>query len=211
MMERFLECCSTSVQEVLRAQELGASRIELCEQLEVGGVTPGTELLEQVLRVSTIPVNVLVRPRGGDFHFNEREIRTMLGSIRLCRQLGANAVVAGALDRDGQIDTATMERLVAEAEGLRFTFHRAFDVCSDPLKSFETIMALGCDTLLTSGQKADAFQGRFLIADLVRRGRGRITVMPGGGVRPGNIEQIARDTGAEQFHASFSYFRTIEE
>ncbi len=205
-MEYFLESCCTDVEQIRRAQEAGARRIELCEKLAVGGVTPSAELLKAAISVAKVPVNVLVRPRGGDFIFSAAEADTMLRDIELCREAGAAAVVIGALDSRGDVDMPLMRRLCDAASGLSVTFHRAFDVCADPLAAFEDVLALGCDRLLTSGHESDAFKGRFFIAELVERAAGRIIVMPGCGVRRSNIARIAADTGAVEFHASSAFF-----
>ena len=205
-MEYFLESCCTDVEQIRRAQEAGARRIELCEKLAVGGVTPAAELLKAAISVATVPVNVLVRPRGGDFIFSAAEADTMLRDIELCREAGAAAVVIGALDSRGEVDMPLMRRLCDAASGMSVTFHRAFDVCADPLAAFEDVLALGCDRLLTSGHESDAFKGRFFIAELVERAAGRIIVMPGCGVRRSNIARIAADTGAVEFHASSAFF-----
>ncbi|MDY2858046.1 MAG: copper homeostasis protein CutC [Candidatus Cryptobacteroides sp.] len=205
-MEYFLESCCTDVEQIRRAQEAGARRIELCEKLAVGGVTPSAELLKAAISVAKVPVNVLVRPRGGDFVFSAAEADTMLRDIELCREAGAAAVVIGALDSRGDVDMPLMRRLCDVASGMSVTFHRAFDVCADPLAAFEDVLALGCDRLLTSGHESDAFKGRFFIAELVERAAGRIIVMPGCGVRRSNIARIAADTGAVEFHASSAFF-----
>ena len=205
-MEYFLESCCTDVEQIRRAQEAGARRIELCENLAVGGVTPAAELLKAAISVAKVPVNVLVRPRGGDFVFSAAEADTMLRDIELCREAGAAAVVIGALDSRGEVDMPLMRRLCDAASGMSVTFHRAFDVCADPLAAFEDVLALGCDRLLTSGHESDAFKGRFFIAALVERAAGRIIVMPGCGVRRSNIARIAADTGAVEFHASSAFF-----
>lgn len=205
-MEHFLESCCTDVEQIRRAQEAGARRIELCEKLAVGGVTPSAELLKAAISVAKVPVNVLVRPRGGDFVFSAAEADTMLRDIELCREAGAAAVVIGALDSRGDVDMPLMRRLCDAASGMSVTFHRAFDVCADPLAAFEDVLALGCDRLLTSGHESDAFKGRFFIAELVERAAGRIIVMPGCGVRRSNIARIAADTGAVEFHASSAFF-----
>lgn len=205
-MEYFLESCCTDVDQIRRAQEAGARRIELCEKLAVGGVTPSAELLKAAISVAKVPVNVLVRPRGGDFVFSAAEADTMLRDIELCREAGAAAVVIGALDSRGDVDMPLMRRLCDAASGMSVTFHRAFDVCADPLAAFEDVLALGCDRLLTSGHESDAFKGRFFIAELVERAAGRIIVMPGCGVRRSNIARIAADTGAVEFHASSAFF-----
>lgn len=205
-MEYFLESCCTDVEQIRRAQEAGARRIELCEKLAVGGVTPSAELLKAAISVAKVPVNILVRPRGGDFVFSAAEADTMLRDIELCREAGAAAVVIGALDSRGDVDMPLMRRLCDAASGMSVTFHRAFDVCADPLAAFEDVLALGCDRLLTSGHESDAFKGRFFIAELVERAAGRIIVMPGCGVRRSNIARIAADTGAVEFHASSAFF-----
>lgn len=205
-MEYFLESCCTDVEQIRRAQEAGARRIELCEKLAVGGVTPSAELLKAAISVAKVPVNVLVRPRGGDFVFSAAEADTMLRDIELCREAGAAAVVIGALDSRGEVDMPLMRRLCDAASGISVTFHRAFDVCADPIAAFEDVLALGCDRLLTSGHESDAFKGRFFIAELVERAAGRIIVMPGCGVRRSNIARIAADTGAVEFHASSAFF-----
>ena len=205
-MEYFLESCCTDVEQIRRAQEAGARRIELCEKLAVGGVTPSAELLKAAISVAKVPVNVLVRPRGGDFVFSAAEADTMLRDIELCREAGAAAVVIGALDSRGDVDMPLMRRLCDAASGMSVTFHRAFDVCANPLVAFEDVLALGCDRLLTSGHESDAFKGRFFIAELVERAAGRIIVMPGCGVRRSNIARIAADTGAVEFHASSAFF-----
>ena len=202
-MKYFREACCTGVEAVLAAERTGARRIELCERLELGGVTPSEALLREVLAVTHLPVNVLVRPRGGDFVYDAAEAEQMLSSIRLCRGMGANGVVIGALTPSGGIDLPLMKRLVAAARPLSVTFHRAFDETADPFMALEEIIALGCDRLLTSGHAPDAFAGREMIGELVRRAAGRIVIMAGCGVRPGNIAQIARDSGAPEFHSSF--------
>lgn len=202
-MSWFREACCPSLEAVLAAGRTGACRIELCERLEIGGVTPSEALLRAALAATDLPVNVLVRPRGGDFVYDEAEVQAMLESIRLCRALGAHGVVIGALTPSGAVDLPVMRRLVAAAKGgLSVTFHRAFDETADPLAALEDVIALGCDRLLTSGHAPDAFAGRALIGALVRQAGGRIVVMAGCGVRPGNIGQIARETGAPEFHSS---------
>ena len=201
-MGRFIECCCTSVGEVTEAVAGGASRIELCENLEVGGITPSSRLIRQVLDVCPLPVNVLVRPRGGDFVFSEEEEEQMKQDIRNCKELGVNGVVIGALLGDGSIDTAMMRRLIQAARPLSVTFHRAFDCCKDPFRALEDVIALGCDRLLTSGLASSAYEGRELIARLVSLAGDRIVIMPGAGIRPSNIAEIEKETRAPEYHGS---------
>lgn len=220
-MKYLLECCCTGAADAVTAQRSGASRIELCTRLDIGGVTPSEDLVRQTLlslaeavqRPSyPIPVNVLVRPRGGDFVFSEDEIQEILADIEMCKRLSVsdsfgcehrvNGVVIGALRPDGGIDVATMRRLVAAARPLQVTFHRAFDECADVERGLEDVIALGCERLLTSGHAPDAFSGRLTLARLVRRAAGRIIILAGRGVRPGNIDAIASASSAPEFHSS---------
>ena len=153
-----LEVCCGDMQSVLAAKEGGADRIELCQALEMDGLTPSAEMMAEAIGLG-IPVQVLIRPREGDFVYDEAEIETMLKEIRLAKRLGANGVVIGALKSDGSIDEETIRCLVSEATGMSITFHRAFDVCSQPTEALEQIVSLGCHRLLTSGQAPSAEQG----------------------------------------------------
>lgn len=202
MARRFFECCCTDTGEVLEAAAGGASRIELCENLAAGGVTPSLELLENTLAVCPLPVNVLVRPRGGDFVFTGEERDRMLADIAMCKRMKVNGVVIGALRSDGSVDTGTMRALIEKARPLSVTFHRAFDCCSEPFRALEDIIGLGCDRLLTSGLAASAYEGRELIARLAAAAGGRIVIMPGAGIRPSNIEEIEKVTRAPEYHGS---------
>lgn len=196
-----LEVCCGDMQSVLAAKEGGADRIELCQALEVDGLTPSAEMMAEAIGLG-IPVQVLIRPREGDFVYDEAEIETMLKEIRLAKRLGANGVVIGALKSDGSIDEETIRRLVSEATGLSITFHRAFDVCSQPAEALEQIVSLGCHRLLTSGQAPSAEQGIPLIKRLVEQSGGRLIIMPGAGVNQENARRILSETGAHEIHGS---------
>lgn len=202
-MSLFIESCCASPESVRRAVSAGTKRIELCQDLETGGLTPSEALIREALALAgDIPVNVLVRPREGDFVYTEEEIREMLASIRLCKRLGVNGVVIGALTPRGNVDMATMRRLLAEARPLHITFHRAFDACRDPEEALEELIGLGIERLLTSGHCEDAYTGRFALKALVGQAAGRIVVMPGCGITPSNLQEIATVTGAFEFHGS---------
>ena len=196
-----LEVCCGDMQSVLAAKEGGADRIELCQALEVDGLTPSAEMMAEAIGLG-IPVQVLIRPREGDFVYDEAEVETMLKEIRLAKRLGANGVVIGALRSDGSIDEETIRRLVSEATGLSITFHRAFDVCSQPSEALEQIVSLGCHRLLTSGQAPSAEQGIPLIKRLVEQSGGRLIIMPGAGVNQENARRILSETGAHEIHGS---------
>lgn len=200
--KRFLECCCTDAAEAFEAMKGGAGRIELCEDLPCGGVTPSRSGIEATLNSVNIPVNVLIRARGGNFVYSEDEINAMIESVRMCRNLGVNGVVVGALRKDGSIDTDAVKRLMAEAEGLHVTFHRAFDECSDPFKALEDIIALGCDRLLTAGHASNVNDGEHTLKELNEKAAGRIIILAGSGVRPGNIARLEASTGCKEFHSS---------
>lgn len=202
-VKRILEACCTSAQEAVNARQCGASRIELCEDIAVGGVTPSAENIKETL-LAGLPVNVLVRPREGDFVYSDDETEQILTDIWSCHKYGVSGVVIGALTKDGDIDMPLMKRLVAAAHslGLSVTFHRAFDECRDPFTALEQIIELGCERLLTSGQAPSAYEGRELIAALVQKAAGRIIIMPGAGVNKSNLDEIQQFTGAVEFHGT---------
>ena len=149
----------------MAAKEGGAHRIELCEALELDGLTPSEELMRQTIATG-IPVQVLIRVREGDFVYTPEEVETMAASIRLAKSLGAHGVVIGALTPSGHIDKPAIARMMEEADGMSVTFHRAFDVCKNPTEALEDIIALGCHRLLTSGQQQSAFDGIPLLRQL---------------------------------------------
>lgn len=196
-----LEVCCADIESVWAAKEGGAHRIELCEALELDGLTPSEELIRQTIATG-MPVQVLIRVREGNFVYSSEEVETMAASIRLAKELGAHGVVIGALTPEGQVDKPAIARMMEEAEGMSVTFHRAFDVCRDPLQALEEIIALGCHRLLTSGQQHSAFAGIPLLRQLTTQAAGRIIIMPGAGVNPQNAMHILTETGATEIHGS---------
>lgn len=202
-MKRFIEACCPNLESVGHAIEAGARRIELCENLSCGGLTPPDDMIRMALEIAgKVPVNVLVRPRAGSFVYTGEEVLQMLESIRKCKELGVNGVVIGALKEDGRIDRDVMGLLIKEARPLHITFHRAFDKCIDPCNALEVIIRLGIERVLTSGHKDNAYEGRYALRDLVKQAAGRIVIMPGCGITSDNLEEIAWITGASEFHGS---------
>lgn len=197
-----LEVCVTTPEGACAAAEGGAGRVELCSALGEGGVTPSWGLMRQVRQVPGLRMHVLIRPRGGDFVYSRAEVECMIDDIKAAAECGVDGVVTGALLPTGDIDMDVCRRLVEAAAGMSVTFHRAFDLCRDPFKALDDIMALGCDRLLTSGCASSALAGSGLIADLRIRAAGRLTLLPGGGVNPGNAAEIMRLTGCRELHAS---------
>lgn len=198
---RKLEVCCGDLQSVRAAIEGGAHRVELCEALELDGLTPSEAMMESAIGMG-IPVQVLIRVREGDFVYNKDEICKMRNDIRLARKLGAAGVVIGALMPDGSIDEEATRCMMDEAEGLSVTFHRAFDVCRKPEEALEKIISLGCHRLLTSGQATTAEQGIPMLKKLIEQADGRIIIMPGAGVNPQNASRILEETGALEIHGS---------
>ena len=200
---RIIEVCCSSLGEAREAAAGGARRIELCSAITCGGVTPSHGTIEAIAQANlNIDINVLIRPREGGFCFTEDEITTMCRDIEFCRKTGVHGVVIGALTHDGEIDIEACQRMIEAAGELSITFHRAFDVCRDPHKALEQIISLGCDRLLTSGQKPSAELGTELLAELVKQAAERIIIMPGAGINPQNIALIEQKTAATEFHST---------
>lgn len=201
MRKIFLEICAGDIDSVYAAARGGADRVELCCALSEGGLTPSVGMIEEALAVPGIKVNVLIRPRTGDFVYSDAELRVMVRDIKTCRRLGVNGVVFGALTPYGDIDMKACRSMAEAAGELHKTFHRAFDMCRNPLQAVEDIMALGCDRILTSGQGATAMEGATLIGDL----QGKfpdITFIAAGGVCPENVAEIIEKTSVRELHAS---------
>lgn len=198
-----LEICANSAQSCVEAEAGGAARVELCAAIPEGGTTPSYgEIRTAQALTSSIDINIIIRPRGGDFLYTPAEVQAMLYDIEMAKDLKVNGLVFGCLTKEGDVDVDLLERLMAAASPLPVTFHRAFDACRDPLTALEQIIACGCERILTSGQQPDAVQGIPLIKELVKRAAGRIVIMPGCGVRENNIAHIAVETGAGEFHTS---------
>lgn len=196
-----LEVCIDSVEAAVAASRGGAQRVELCADLLEGGVTPSAGMIASVRRQIGIELFVIVRPRGGDFFYTEPEFEVMQEEIGQARALGVDGLVLGLLTEDCSVDVARTRRLVELAAPLPVTFHRAFDHAPDLEAALENVIATGARRVLTSGGAADAAEGAETIARLVKQARGRIGVMPGGGVRLKNIAKLAA-TGATEFHSS---------
>ncbi|MBC8109718.1 MAG: copper homeostasis protein CutC [Verrucomicrobia bacterium] len=197
-----LEIIATSVYDAFKAENAGANRIELVENLEAGGITPDYGTIILTKKYLKIPVFPMVRPRGGDFVYADDEFELMCADIEICKKAGCDGVVFGLLTRDNQVDTVRCKTLVALARPMEVTFHRAFDVVANAFESLEAIIELGFDRILTSGQANTAWEGRDLIADLIKKAGKRIVIMPGSGIRETNIADLAAITQASEFHSS---------
>ena len=199
-----LEICANSIESVKEASKGGADRVELSDNLYEGGTTPSAGTLIQAKKSSAIPVFVIIRPRGGDFCYDEEEVEVMLRDIEMAKDLGADGMVLGCLKPDGTVDRETCSRLVEACGDLPVTFHRAFDMTRDPLEALEAIRSLGVSRLLTSGQKNKALDGAELIAKLQEEAGKSLKIMAGGGINEQNIAALAQKTNILAFHASMT-------
>ncbi len=197
-----IEVCCYNLESALTAQDAGADRIELCADRHQGGTTPSYGMMEVVKKQLTIPVFVMIRPRGGDFLYAPEEYQVMMHDIQMAKELGINGVVMGVLKPDGRINPIVMEELIDLAKPMQVTFHRAFDLTPDPLESLHDLISLGVDRLLTSGQCTSAFDGRQVITSLIKQAEKKIIVMPGAGINESNVLELLSETGAHEFHIS---------
>ena len=197
-----LEVCCDSLDSVLSAVRGGASRIELCSALTEGGLTPSVGMVREALRISSVPINVLIRPRGGDFLYSPAEWQAMQEDVATMRDLGVHGVVIGGLLADGRIDEEHTAQLVEQAGSLSVTFHRALDMSSDPEAGIASLCEMGVHRLLTSGMAATALEGVARILQWQQQFGERLILMPGCGVNSKNVAEIVRRTGATEVHAS---------
>ncbi|MFA7418820.1 MAG: copper homeostasis protein CutC [Melioribacteraceae bacterium] len=196
------EACVDSVESSLNAQQGGADRIELCADLLEGGITPSYAMLKLVMEKLSISVNVLVRPRGGDFLYTDHEFEVMKKDIEFCKQIGVNGVVIGILNDDGTVDKIRTQELIEVARPMFVTFHRAFDMTRDPIEALSVLIELGVERLLTSGQEANVYKGISTLKKMVEYADNRIVIMPGGGVTETNIKEVVEKTSVNEIHAS---------
>ncbi len=194
------EACVDSIESALAAEQGGADRVELCSDLIEGGLTPSYGVLRVACERLRIGIMAMVRPRGGDFYYSEAEFAAMLHDVRMAREAGANGVVLGILTPDGDVDVERSRRLIEQARPLAVTFHRAFDMTRDPFAALETLIGLGVDRVLTSGQEPSVLEGLDLIAELAACARDRIVIMPGGGITDRNIARIRARVPAAEMH-----------
>ena len=184
------------------AAAAGADRIELCQSLREGGLSPSAGLVAAVRAAVALPIVAMVRPRAGDFLYEADEFATMLADVEHLRRSGVDGIVTGVLTAAGHIDRDRLRELLAAAAPLPVTFHRAFDLCEHAERALDTLLELGVPRLLTSGQANSAPLGAARIASLVQRAAGRLTVIAGAGVRANNVRQLVAATGVREVHLS---------
>lgn len=202
-MENYiLEACVDCVESAIAAREGGATRIELCSDLLIGGVSPSLPLFRQVRKYTDLKIRVLLRPRYGDYCYSEYECDEMEEEVKMFQEEGAEGVVVGALNTDGTLNVEELARLKEAAGPMEIALHRAFDVCRDPFTGLEEMIRLGYDTILTSGQEPTAFEGREMLKKLQEKSRGRIEILAAGGICREIIEKLVPYTGILSYHMS---------
>jgi len=197
-----LEVCANSYESALNAQKGGAQRIELCEDLAVGGLTPNFELSKKVISELNIPVFILIRPRDGDFNYSGEEFEQIKKDIILFKELGCKGIVSGILTKDNNIDISRTRELIELSKPLEFTFHRAFDEVLNPIQALHQLIKLKADRILTSGQAETAVKGLDLLKELINIAENKIIIMPGSGVNINNILEFKK-IGSKEIHGSF--------
>jgi copper homeostasis protein len=197
-----LEVCAFNVQSCMIAESAGAVRVELCDNPIEGGTTPSYGAIKLAREKIAIRLYPIIRPRSGNYFYNEQEYEIIKNDIRICRELGCDGISVGTATINGEIDTEWLKRIVEWAGPLGVTCNRAFDGTPDPFKALEDIMDCGCERVLTSGQKASAPEAGKLLGELIRQANGRISVMPGAGIKSSNIEQLHKACNANEYHAS---------
>ena len=197
-----LEIATSDFETTKSAVKGGADRIELCANLNEGGTTPCYGTIYQCRERFDVLLYPIIRPRGGDFLYTDDEYEIMLHDVKLCKQLGCDGIVIGLLNKDGAIDKKRTAALIEIAYPMGVTFHRAFDRCRNPFEAMEQLIEIGCERILTSGQQPTVNEGMELITELNKMADHRIIIMPGSGVRLGNIKLLAEKTGCKEFHSS---------
>ncbi|WP_165310456.1 copper homeostasis protein CutC [Vibrio ziniensis] len=205
-----VEVCIDNLESLHLAIEGGANRIELCSSLALGGLTPSFGMMKQAAKLSTIPVYAMIRPRQGDFLYDEDDVESMLYDIDAAAEAGLQGIVFGILTAEGSIDMNKCARIVnhAKLNGLGVTFHRAIDQCHNHHQALENIIELGCERVLTSGLASNALAGVDVIAEMVQLAKGRVSIMAGAGVSSENVEAIVTQTLVKEVHLSGKSTRT---
>ena len=200
-MIRF-ELCANGYQSIINGVEGGADCAELCEALEVGGLTPSLGTLKRCTQLM-IPTRVLIRCRPGNYIYNDDEVSIMCEDIKTVKSLGFEGVVIGALNAEGDLDIPAIKKMMASGDGMKFTFHRASDACNNPLNAMETLITLGFDKVLTSGCKPTAYEGVDMIREFQTLFGDRINIMAGGGINEKNVERIITATSPFDLYKTF--------
>lgn len=204
MKKQLLEVCIENIESILIAEKAGASRIEFCADLCEGGITPSLGIFRTARKLCKLPFNVMIRPRGGNFVYSDYEFQTMLEDVHIFKEEGADAIVFGILDANGNIDIDRSQKIISKAGNLPITFHRAFDDTLDGFKSLDQLIELGVDRVLTSGLAPSVLDGKDMLKKLIDKSSKRIIILPGCGIKKENFINIDRELNAREYHGTFS-------
>ena len=199
-----VEICLEDIESAVAAQQGGANRIELCDNLTVGGTTPSIGMISQVRKQLEIELQVIIRPRGGDFCYSDLEFSVMKEDIEAAKSVGADGIVTGLLNPDGTADVQRTDVLVQVADPIPVTFHRAFDHAKDPFDTLESLVDIGVSRILSSGKAPSAIKGLLLLGQLQETARDRISIMAGGGINNENVQLIINQAQIREIHAGSS-------
>lgn len=202
MTRRIFEVCAFNIQSAVIAERAGAARVELCDNPIEGGTTPSYGTIKATREKISILLYPILRPRSGNYYYNQDEYDIIRHDIQICRELGCDGISVGAQTIDSEIDTEMLKRIVEWAGPMGVTCNRAFDCAPDPFKALEDIISCGCERILTSGQKSAAPDAGELLGQLVQQAGDRIIIMPGAGIKSSNIRQLMNESGAKEFHGS---------
>ncbi|MCW8328015.1 copper homeostasis protein CutC [Photobacterium sp. SDRW27] len=197
-----IEVCIDNIESLHYAQQGGATRIELCSSLALGGLTPNFGLMQLAAKHASIPVYAMIRPRQGDFLFSDQDVEIMLADIYAVKKAGLQGVVVGVLNAQGQVDSVILRSLIKEAGSLGVTFHRAIDQCPEPFEALESIMSAGCERVLTSGLEASALDGAEMLRRMVDYCGNKLSIMAGAGVTADNVAEIIQKSNVHEVHLS---------
>ncbi|MCM3640954.1 copper homeostasis protein CutC [Priestia aryabhattai] len=201
-MKYIKEACVEGYEQAKKAEKLGADRIELCDNLSQGGTTPSYGTIQYASEHLDTDINVIIRPRIGDFVYSEAEYQIMKKDVKTCKDLGVNGIVFGILTEEAEIDYGRTKELIAEARPLSITFHMAFDETKDKYKAIDILSELGADRILTKGGKGSALQNLHMLRELITYANERIIILPGGGIHEGNAERVMKETKAAELHGT---------
>ena len=200
-MNRKLEVCTFNLDDLEIAAKNKVSRIELCINKNYGGITPPYNHIIDAISLG-VKIHPIIRPRAGNFIYTDKEINSIINDVRFCRENNCSGVVLGVLDSNNEVDISNCKKIIKESGDMSLTFHRAFDETRNPYESMEKIIDLGFDRILTSGQEEKATDGVSLINKLVKQSKGRISIMPGSGIRASNVDLFLENNGISEIHSS---------
>ena len=196
------EVCAFNIQSAIIAEKAGAERVELCDNPVEGGTTPSYGAIKQTREKISILLYPIIRPRSGNYLYEDDEFEIIHQDILICKELGCDGISVGVQTINGEIDTERLKQIVEWAYPMGVTCNRAFDATPDPLRALEDIISSGCERILTSGQQSGAPEAGAMLQQLIQKAGDRIIIMPGAGIKSSNITQLKNETGAKEFHGS---------